>query len=74
MTFFFKTVFRAPQSHELGIGIGLRLGLGLGQGCGARKTKLKKMAISMYLVLDREFISKTELRGSVYRLPGGGCA
>ena len=58
MTFFFKTVFRAPQSHELGIGIGLRLGLGLGQGCGARKTKLKKMAISMYLVLDREFISK----------------
>ena len=23
----------------------------------------------MYLVLDREFISKTELRGSVYRLP-----
>ena len=23
----------------------------------------------MYLVLDREFISKTEIRGSVYRLP-----
>ena len=33
------------------------------------KQKLKKMAISMYLVLDREFVYKTELRGSVYRLP-----
>ena len=32
------------------------------------------MAIFRYDVLDREFISKTELRGSVYRLPGGGCA
>ena len=29
------------------------------------------MAIFRYDVLDREFISKTELRGSVYRLPKG---
>ena len=48
--------------------LGLGLGLGLSKGCGARKTK--KKAISMYFVLDREFISKTKLRGVVYRLPG----
>ena len=48
--------------------LGLGLGLGLSKGCGARKTK--KKAISMYFVLDREFISETKLRGFVYRLPG----
>ena len=38
-------------------------------GWWSTKSKVEKMLISTYLVLDREFISQTELRGSVYCLP-----
>ena len=66
----FFRCYGGVEIHKKNSGSRVRVRFRVRSGLWCTKTKLKYMVISVYMVLDREVISKMELRGPVYRLWG----
>ena len=64
----FFRCYGGVEIHKKNSGSRVRVRFRVRSGLWCTKTKLEYMAISLYLVLDREVISKKELQGPVDRL------